>query len=224
METFSALLAWICAWISGWVNNREAGDLRRHCAHYDVTVITSTTFLGCLQRMMSKLLCHLGNTSYFAQLCRSLAAIWSHGEQSKADWIQEKTGVCNMIKRLRSICDRWWNVNIKAWMKTLVLGYELRGFRNQADYQITTQYSVKERAAASALPEVRINIRNDNIKSINSIRWKGKTDTNFRQVRKDTKLILQSPFLTPNNELQLSGVHVWKTGSYSRRTISLIQL
>ena len=59
METFSALLAlcagnspasvnsphkgqWrgalmfslICAWINGWVNNREAGDLRRHRAHY----------------------------------------------------------------------------------------------------------------------------------------------------------------------------------------------
>ena len=64
METFSALLAicagnspvpvnsphkgqWhgafmfslICVWINGWVNNREAGDLRRHRAHYDVTVM-----------------------------------------------------------------------------------------------------------------------------------------------------------------------------------------
>ena len=29
----------ICAWINGWVNNREAGDLRRHCAHYDVIVM-----------------------------------------------------------------------------------------------------------------------------------------------------------------------------------------
>ena len=28
----------ICAWINGWVNNREAGDLRRHRTHYDVTV------------------------------------------------------------------------------------------------------------------------------------------------------------------------------------------
>ena len=62
METFSALLAlcagnspvpvnsphkrqWrgalmfslICAWINDWVNNREAGDLRRH--HYDVIVM-----------------------------------------------------------------------------------------------------------------------------------------------------------------------------------------
>ena len=64
METFSALLA-LCAgnssvtvnsshkgqwrgaltfsltWVrmNGWVNNREAGDLRRHRAHYDVTVM-----------------------------------------------------------------------------------------------------------------------------------------------------------------------------------------
>ena len=65
METFSALLAicagnspetgefphegqWrggalifslICVWINGWVNNREAGDLRRYRAHYDVSVM-----------------------------------------------------------------------------------------------------------------------------------------------------------------------------------------
>ena len=30
----------ICAWISGWAINRDAGDLRRHCAHRDVTVMT----------------------------------------------------------------------------------------------------------------------------------------------------------------------------------------
>ena len=29
----------ICARINGWINNREAGDLRRHRDHYDVTVI-----------------------------------------------------------------------------------------------------------------------------------------------------------------------------------------
>ena len=29
----------ICAWINGWVNNEEAGDLRRYCADYDVTVM-----------------------------------------------------------------------------------------------------------------------------------------------------------------------------------------
>ena len=64
METFSALLAlcagnspapvnsphkgqWrgavmfslICPWINAWVNKREAGDLRRHRAYYDVIVM-----------------------------------------------------------------------------------------------------------------------------------------------------------------------------------------
>ena len=64
METFSALLAlcagispiagdfpaqrpvalsfdvsFICAWINSWVSNREAGDLRRHRAHYDAIVM-----------------------------------------------------------------------------------------------------------------------------------------------------------------------------------------
>ena len=29
----------ICAWTNGWINNRGAGELRRHRAHYDVTVM-----------------------------------------------------------------------------------------------------------------------------------------------------------------------------------------
>ena len=29
----------ISAWMNGWVNNREAGDLRHHRAHYDVLVM-----------------------------------------------------------------------------------------------------------------------------------------------------------------------------------------
>ena len=29
----------ICAWANGWINNRDAGDLIRHRAHYGVTVM-----------------------------------------------------------------------------------------------------------------------------------------------------------------------------------------
>ena len=67
METFSTLLAlcagissvtgefpsqrpvtrgfdvfFIYAWTNGWVNDRDAGDLRCHRAHYDVTVMMNT--------------------------------------------------------------------------------------------------------------------------------------------------------------------------------------
>ena len=29
----------ICVWINGWIHNHDAGDLIRHRAHYDVTVM-----------------------------------------------------------------------------------------------------------------------------------------------------------------------------------------
>ena len=32
---------WSSPWKNGWVNNREAGDLRRHRAHYDAIVMIS---------------------------------------------------------------------------------------------------------------------------------------------------------------------------------------
>ena len=33
------MLSLICIWINGWINNCGAGDLRCHCAHYDVIVM-----------------------------------------------------------------------------------------------------------------------------------------------------------------------------------------
>ena len=36
-----------CASINAWVNNRKVGDLRRHCAHYDVIVMINQWELAC---------------------------------------------------------------------------------------------------------------------------------------------------------------------------------
>ena len=33
------MISLICVWINDWVNNREAGDLRRFRAHYDVILM-----------------------------------------------------------------------------------------------------------------------------------------------------------------------------------------
>ena len=35
------MLFLICAWTKCWANHQHAGDLRRHCAHYDITVMCS---------------------------------------------------------------------------------------------------------------------------------------------------------------------------------------
>ena len=34
------LFSLICVWTNGWTNHGEAGDLRRHCSHHDVTEMT----------------------------------------------------------------------------------------------------------------------------------------------------------------------------------------
>ena len=41
--TWSIDFSLICAWTNGGVNNRDAGDLRRQVAHYDVIVLPSNT-------------------------------------------------------------------------------------------------------------------------------------------------------------------------------------
>ena len=50
----------ICARINGWVNNREAGDLRRLWAHYDVIVMRN--------RSISCIMCH----AIYTRLCCAL--------------------------------------------------------------------------------------------------------------------------------------------------------
>ena len=41
----------IWAWVNRWVHNCEAGDLRRHRAHYDVIVMSVTIFLSKSQSL-----------------------------------------------------------------------------------------------------------------------------------------------------------------------------
>ena len=41
----------ICAWMNDWANNREAGDLRRHRANYDVIVMKSNHILTMNDRL-----------------------------------------------------------------------------------------------------------------------------------------------------------------------------
>ena len=57
----------ICAWTNVWTNNRDAGDLRRHSAHYDVTVINpgsfQSTFHGGIQDDKTQRKCLIVNAA-----------------------------------------------------------------------------------------------------------------------------------------------------------------
>ena len=58
----------VCAWTDGWVNNRDTGDLRCHCVHYDVTVMTYPPFWSisvCLGTMNHITITLHKNTMYY---------------------------------------------------------------------------------------------------------------------------------------------------------------
>ena len=52
----------ICAWINAWVNNDETGDLRCHCAHYDITVMNWPHYYSTAVKGMKTIWQILDNT------------------------------------------------------------------------------------------------------------------------------------------------------------------
>ena len=58
-------------WINGWVNNREAGDLRRHRAHYDVIVVLNinAVFIFIISRTHTQYYQHENKTIRLRLVC-----------------------------------------------------------------------------------------------------------------------------------------------------------
>ena len=95
----------ICAWINDWVNNREAGDLRRHHGHYDVNVM-NIFYWTCL-----KLLTFAG--VYLKTI--AIDGYWGYGYRTMSQGVQEhllpKWINCNLSRKLSII---------KCGMKSLI--------------------------------------------------------------------------------------------------------
>ena len=81
----------ICARINGWVNNGEAGDLRRHRAHYDVIVmgnaylttgvsrprVWNIMWFGCKWECKAGTMLHIPwNTKHFCKLLENNHVVW----------------------------------------------------------------------------------------------------------------------------------------------------
>ena len=55
---------WSAPWIDGWINNREAGDLRRHRTHHDLIVMISISRRPCCGKSLKGLYSLNSKTSY----------------------------------------------------------------------------------------------------------------------------------------------------------------
>ena len=106
----------ICAWTNGWVNSRDAGDLRRHRAHYDVTVMryiytipsqgmssgdhsVIVRFLHLIRRLCT---CRWNKLRWFGEMIR-------HQESSASNrrW-------CSSLHRVFLPQNSFWNIGLKA--------------------------------------------------------------------------------------------------------------
>ena len=62
----------ICAWTKGWANNWDVGDLRRHCAHYDFTLMWVLEFSGEYHHGSHKWNYYPGSLSLSRSHCSSI--------------------------------------------------------------------------------------------------------------------------------------------------------
>ena len=63
----------IFARTNGWPNNRDAGDLRRHQAHYDVTVVRSGGYLSIVRKLyhlICQIICKVPRVIFIFDRCQ----------------------------------------------------------------------------------------------------------------------------------------------------------
>ena len=106
----------ICVWINGWVNNREAGDLRCHCAHYDVTVMWRVELNMLTQFIVQRMCRRNGHCAFLAWLvspitpdntlsstCQFAFQLMPFGGPTKRDvWDQ-----MGLLARYQRLCALW---------------------------------------------------------------------------------------------------------------------
>ena len=118
----------ICAWINAWVNTREAGDLRRHLAHYDVTAtygliirsrlghceIPCETVISCVVRVDSAHMLLEGYTPWVLWSCSDLF------DRPDGAFSLPLSSTCNVIPQLDMINDAFssWR-NFKNFIQGL---------------------------------------------------------------------------------------------------------
>ena len=96
--------ALICAWIKGWVNNRECGDLRRHCAHY-------CTGFGIRKQSIARLLSSLQN-EITAKYCQFIVSSMFKVTDQYNDMRVDSTSWNDKTSTAIKISSKWfpmWN-------------------------------------------------------------------------------------------------------------------
>ena len=126
---WALMFSLICARINGWVNNREAGDLRRHRAHYDV-IVTLNTRCGILLRVTGQPVYHVidrKSISFLNNLfLRDYFQIWV-----SRLYLQQGL-LCAMI----SLLDHWFLAQLFTYKNCTRVSASVICIRNYVPYSI----------------------------------------------------------------------------------------
>ena len=74
-----AVFSLICAWTKGSANNRDAGYLRCHCAHYDITVMWSSCLILSQYKSLKRTKCTVQShfkVAYWNPMWKTVCHYW----------------------------------------------------------------------------------------------------------------------------------------------------
>ena len=99
----------ICAWTNGWVSHRDASDLRRSRAHYDVIVMKYLqlsryqTHRCCIMRVSLSQTCFIS-----IPMRKKLATVTAHRELTVSSrWVHGQLTVTKMVTASRDLGRDW---------------------------------------------------------------------------------------------------------------------
>ena len=115
------------AWINGWVNNGEAGDLRRHRAHYDGTVMGHQLWF---RAHTGPWLVH--NTLYKQRLRESNTTYHCEMHGLKIEATVETLVFQSFNTVFKNVSGKFWINSIKIihWGRVTHILYKLRSVQN----------------------------------------------------------------------------------------------
>ena len=90
----------ICAWIKGWINNREAGYLRCHRAHYDVIVMRK-----------------------FHTFCETHYMTWNRKHTCESTYLKRYRLICSIFTFIKYV---FYNIYLKFHLKCVWRTWHLR--------------------------------------------------------------------------------------------------
>ena len=119
----------ICAWINDWVNNRQAGDFRRHRGHYYVIVMIFVCIV--LNGSHNVLIKHSRKFVFTSPIESKLTCVQVISHYLNRGWRSSLTYICGIRLQLFNIaviCS-WWRHQMETFSVRSPVNYLRKGQR-----------------------------------------------------------------------------------------------